>query len=75
MNSLKSKDKLKEFCNNAHNIFYCCDSLPNESLLNLIKQQIINKTKELSEDKRYYEFSSIFGRKKRLRANFKNNKM
>ena len=26
---------------------------------NTFEQQIINKTKELSEDKRYYEFSSI----------------
>ena len=43
MNSLKSKNKLNEFCNKGHNIFYCCDSLDKENILNLIKQIILNK--------------------------------
>ena len=44
--------------------------------MNIFKTNNLEVFKEeLSEDKRYYEFSSIFGWKKRLRANFKNNKM
>tara|TARA_B100000965_G_scaffold325692_1_gene287999 strand:+ start:563 stop:898 length:336 start_codon:yes stop_codon:yes gene_type:complete len=47
--SVKSKDKLNKLIDSVRNIFYCCDSLPKENLLNLVKQ--ISKGKNNSRKK------------------------
>jgi len=36
--SVKSKDEFNKLIDSGRNIFYCCDSLPKENLLNLVKQ-------------------------------------